>query len=444
VVSPTQSALVRRLLINRAFALLWCGQVITDLGSVVVNTAAVLWLAEHLAASLAPLAVSGVFLATALPSVVVRPFAGVLVDRRDARRTMLWMDALRALALLALTGVLMAALPSSQLAESGIVLVAALYAVLLFSAVCAQFFNPALLALIGDLVPDPAVPRATGLSEMTWNLATVLGPPCAALLLTIAGLSWVLVLDALSFAASFVTIAAIRQPMTRRDVLPARPARGSEFRRALGGGLAFVARDRVVRTIAVSLAIAVFGAGAYNALNVFFVTANLHAAPAAYGVLGGAFGVGSILGALLAGPLAVRIGLARLYSYSMIAVGVIVVVYSRLTSIGPAVVLFAIFGIPNAASNAAFAALLLRATPRDLLGRVSSAVVALYSLTSLCSYLLAGVLAASLLPPLRIVAGEFHFGPLDTLFAAIGALIVLAGIFAAVGLAHSQQSPSSA
>lgn len=434
MVRPTHQALVARLVINRAFALLWCGQVVTDLGNVVFNTAAVLWLAGHISASLAPLAVSGVFLASALPSVLVRPVAGVLVDRRDARRTMLWMDALRALPLLALAGFLTAisraAAPANTAASLGPL--AALYGVLLLAAVCAQFFNPALLALIGDLVPAPDVPRATGLSEATWNLAAVLGPPLAALLLVVASLPWVLALDAVSFAVSFATIAAIRLPAARGRARMAGTAH--DFRHELADGLAFIARDRIVRTVAVSLAIAVFGAGALNALNVFFVTANLHAPSAAYGILGGAFGAGSILGSLLAGPLANRVGLARLYSCSLIAVGAVIAAYSRLASIGPAVIMFTMLGIPNAASNAAFAALLLRATPRDLVGRVSSAVVALYSLAALCSYIVAGLLAASMVLRTSVAVGTLSVGPLDTLFAAVGVLIMLGGIFAAVGL----------
>src|SRR5260370_25662713 len=47
--------------------------------------------------SAAPLAVSGVVLAAALPALLIRPFAGVFVDRWPKQRTMRIMDALRAL-----------------------------------------------------------------------------------------------------------------------------------------------------------------------------------------------------------------------------------------------------------------------------------------------------------------------------------------------------------
>src|SRR5262249_27750092 len=153
----------RMALINQNFARLWSGQVVTDLGSVVFTTALVVWIAAELARgqSWAPLAVSGLLLAQSLPMLLVRPLAGVFVDRWDARRTMLWMDALRAVLVAALlVPLVLPAGPISQLL--------AVYAVVLLVSACGQFFNPALMALINDLVPEGDLPRASGLSETTW------------------------------------------------------------------------------------------------------------------------------------------------------------------------------------------------------------------------------------------------------------------------------------
>src|SRR5262249_15433296 len=77
--------------INRNFALLWWGQAISSIGDYAWDTALVLWIATFLAKGRpwAPLAVSGVLLAAALPQIVVGPIAGVFVDRLDKRRTMI-------------------------------------------------------------------------------------------------------------------------------------------------------------------------------------------------------------------------------------------------------------------------------------------------------------------------------------------------------------------
>src|SRR5262249_14063189 len=79
---------------NRNFAVLWSGQLISNLGDFVFDTTLVVWIATELTRSQpwAPLAVSGVFLAATTPILLIGPLAGVFVDRWDKRRTMLATD----------------------------------------------------------------------------------------------------------------------------------------------------------------------------------------------------------------------------------------------------------------------------------------------------------------------------------------------------------------
>ena len=87
------------ILINRDFALLWVGQIISSIGDFALSATLVLWIVTRLAVNepWAPLAVSGEFLALTIPVVLFGPLAGVFVDRWDKRRTMLTMDLARAL-----------------------------------------------------------------------------------------------------------------------------------------------------------------------------------------------------------------------------------------------------------------------------------------------------------------------------------------------------------
>src|SRR6266852_1850610 len=89
----------RNLLINRNFALLWSGSLISTAGDLIFGTTLILWIATQLTRgqSWAPLAVGGIALSAAIPSFLVGPIAGVLADRWDRRQTMLRMDALRAI-----------------------------------------------------------------------------------------------------------------------------------------------------------------------------------------------------------------------------------------------------------------------------------------------------------------------------------------------------------
>ena len=83
------------LLINRNFALLWSGQIISVVGDFVFETTLVLWIVTRIAQGQpwAPLAVSGLLLAASVPVFIIGPLAGVFVDRWDKRRTMLGMAA---------------------------------------------------------------------------------------------------------------------------------------------------------------------------------------------------------------------------------------------------------------------------------------------------------------------------------------------------------------
>src|SRR5215469_4144312 len=88
-----------RFLINRSFALLWSGQTISVIGDATFSIILVLWVTLLIASgqTWAPLAVSGVLLATIAPEFLVAPLAGVLADRWDRWRLMLAMDAARTL-----------------------------------------------------------------------------------------------------------------------------------------------------------------------------------------------------------------------------------------------------------------------------------------------------------------------------------------------------------
>ncbi|HEU5367178.1 MAG TPA: MFS transporter, partial [Ktedonobacterales bacterium] len=97
--SPAPASKKSSFLINRDFGLLWGGQSISNVGDFVFDTTLILWIATIIATgqSWAPLAVSGVLVATSIPIFLVGPIAGVFVDRWDKRRTMLAMDAARAI-----------------------------------------------------------------------------------------------------------------------------------------------------------------------------------------------------------------------------------------------------------------------------------------------------------------------------------------------------------
>jgi MFS family permease len=427
---PKQAVAKPGLLINRNFALLWYGQAVSQIGDWVFDTTLVIWIGTVLGRGQpwAPLAVSGVLLATALPYFCVGPIAGVFVDRWDKRRTMLAADGIRAgliLLLLALT-----ALPFVRLPLGGIL--AAVYVTVFLASLCSQFFRPSLTALIGDLVAEPYRVRASGLSELTANLAFVIGPAFAGPLVFGIGVGWALLINAVSFAVSFAALFAIRPPAAAAPVEA--PAGASHVVRELLSGLRFYFGNRVLTTLLVSFAIGTLGGGAFNALAIFFVTQNLHADPSLYGVAVAAVGLGAIAGAASGTYLGERFGVVRMFWLATLALGVSIVVLARFTSIGPGLVAYVVFGFTQGPINIAVTPLVLHVTPRELVGRAVAVLEPAIMAASILSLLLAGLLDSTVLHGFHAHLLDFAFGPVDTIYTAVGVLIFASGIYAMLGL----------
>lgn len=420
--------ILSRIIINRDFSLLWLGQAISNLGDFVFDVTLVLWIATDLAAgqSWAPLAVSGVLVAAAVPMVVVGPVAGVFADRWDKRRTLLWMDAMRAVLVVALLIVteIVPHVVGKELARS--LDLAAIYAVVFLASVCSQFFNPSRAALISYVVPPTRRARASGLSQVTTHMAIIVGPPLAGPLFVSVGARSALGVNALSFMMSFAVIFLMNR---RHEESVARVETPNAFRE-WREGLTFFRHNRLLVTILVSIVIVMCGAGALNALDVFFALQNLHANPAMYGFLSGAIGAGAVIGAILTTATIDRVGERRVFWVSLLLLGLFLTVYSRLTSFPVAIVIFFLTGAPMAALNASVMPLVLNATPRELVGRVMAVLTTLMSTVSLGSIAVSGWLVSSLLRGLHAHWLGMTFGPVDSLFTATGLLCVIAGVYA--------------
>ncbi len=423
-------------LINRNYALLWSGQIVSNLGDFVFDTTLVVWIAAVLAKgqTWGPLAVGGVFVAATAPILLVGSFAGVFADRWDKRRTMLIMDASRAV--LILTLILLAAdvVPLPFVPGGALPLearLAAIYVVVFLASTCAQFFNPSRQAILASVVDEDHQPQASSLGQVSFALATIVGPPLAAPLLFTFGAQWALLIDAASFGVSFLAIAAMR--VTREDTQPSSHQR-STLLREYGSGLRFFFGNRVLVTLLIAILITGLGAGALNALDVFFFTNNLHTPALYYGFASAAYAAGALIGAVIGGLFARRLGLTRLVWLSLILLGIGLGVYSRLTSFGPAIPVLFLAGVPQATLNIAVGPIFMRVTPRHLLGRAVAIVQPALTITILISTALAGLLASNVLRGFSQSIGGVTFGPLDTIFGAAALIVLLGGLYAMVNL----------
>jgi len=180
-------------------------------------------------------------------------------------------------------------------------------------------------------------------------------------------------------------------------------------------------------TIAV---VAQCGTGAVNALDVFFVTRNLHASAHLYGFLGMTFGIGAIA----AGRVVQWLGARRALWLGLLVAGAPVVGYARQTGFMGGVLLAFVIAIPMTMVNTAMTPLMLASTPREYLGRMLAVFNPVNQLASMLSVVVAGWLASTVLRNLAGSLGGLRFGPIDTIFTVSGLLIVITGGYALIAL----------
>lgn len=409
------------LLINRNFALLWVGDVISALGDYSFAITLTIWVALTLAKgqSWAPLAITGLVVSSAIPMMVIGPIAGVYVDRWDKRRTMLVVD----LAQFVLVGLLVLTTfwPGGHLPlgwQIGVI-----YADSFLLVAVDQFFNQAGNTLIRDIVAPEDQPRAIGRVLTMVSIGTIVGPAIGAPMFALLGPRLALLANAVSFLFSFALLLAIRPPQVDGS---RQSGEKKKFFPEFSWGLRYLFNSPILRAMLIATVIYTTGTSALSALNIFFVTGNLHTPEALYGLAGGSLGVGTLVGSMFGSKLTKRFGLARVFWWSILAMGVLILIYARLPIFALALVVLFLLGMPSGTVSIAAGPLYFRVTPREVLARTTAVRVSVVSVAGLIGAAIAGYLDSTILSNLHVTVLGMVFSSVDTIIL-VGAIFVLIG-----------------
>jgi MFS family permease len=260
---------------NRDFNLYWAGVVASQIGTR-GTVAANFYQVYALTGSIAYTGLVGAAQAVAL--LVLSPVGGALADRIDRRRLL---QGAQAVALVVAVSLAWLTLSGNAVAWHVVLSV-------VLTTAAATFDQPARQALIPALVPRGQIAQAIALLNPSRELAILLGPLMAGLLITVGGPGLMYVVDAVTYALLVAILAVLRTPPL---ALPS--SRRTVFQSILEGGRYITHRPLIYTLMGLDLAATVFSA--YRVLLPALAVDVLQVGSAGYGVLSAAPSAGALL-----------------------------------------------------------------------------------------------------------------------------------------------------
>ena len=358
---------------RRDFSLLWVAQLVSTAGSSLTDLAASIFVFQQTGSAFL---VGLTLMATAVPSLVVGLVAGVFVDRWDRRRVMIVASLVQA--------VIVAAIPLLI----GIH-VALLYVAILANAGIKMFFEPAYESLIPEIASDEELAAANAFLAIASFGSTAIGFAGAGLLASAFSIDWAFWIDALTFlfSAACVAALALRVPVapTEEDASVAMVAAN------LRVGIRTIFETPALRSMFVLLAPVFFAFGLWNVLLLPMAIRVLGASELQYGIQEGLTSVGFVVGSLVMARYSERLPTGMWIVVGCVGMGIAAVGYGLSPFIGIAVVWAALSGALNSPLSVARQTLLQRHTPRELRGRVFSAMFVVRDVIFLAGMACAGL-----------------------------------------------------
>jgi len=277
---------------NADFRKLWAGQTISELGSVVTRTAVPLVAVLVLAAG--PLQMAFLVVSASLAVLLVGLFAGAWVDRLRRGPILIWTDAVRA--------VLLFSIPAAYL--GGVLRIEQLYLVVFLEGCLGALFRAAYPAYVPSLIGVDRVVEGNSKLATSSSLAEIGGPGLAGGLVQAIGAPLAVLVDAISFMVSAISLVLIR---SREAPRPPRTL-ATPIRLEILEGLRLVRRHAVLVPLTLRSIIAHVAGSFYGVLYTIYLIEDLQLSPLLLGVVVSAGGVGSLVGSFFASRVIARFG----------------------------------------------------------------------------------------------------------------------------------------
>jgi len=413
----------------RTFIVIWSGQLVSTLGSGLTGFALGVWIYQE-TGSTTLFAMN--MLAFAIPTLLMSPIAGALVDRYDRRWMMILSD----------TGAGLSTLAIALLLITDNLQIWHIFIATAVNAAFSTFQWPAYSAVTSLLVPREQLGRAGGMVQIGQAVSQLLAPAAAGALLVTIGLGGVILVDFATFAFAVITLLLVRVPKPAATEA-GEASRGTIWQEAAFGWKYIVARPGLLGLL---LVFAVFNL--LNGLTGPLITPLILDMTSAdmLGYLASIIGVGMLLGTVVmsawGGP---RRKIHGVLGFLMLSGG-----FTMLVGVTPQLVVMAIAGfgmmfvmpIINGSSQAIWQS----KVDADLQGRVFSVrrMIA-WSMTPI-AYALAGPLNDQVFKPLLVEGGALADSIVGQLIGVgpgrgTGLLFIVLGFLSVLAAASGYLNP---
>ena len=349
----------RTLQVHRNFRLFWTGQTVSLIGTWMQSVGQG-WLALELTNS--AFMVGVVAAAGSFPVLLLSLYGGVVADRRSKLRIVIICQVL----------LLVEAAALWWFTWTGRINIDWLLALTTLGGVISAFEIPARQSMIVELVAREDLVEAIALNSGGFNLARILGPSIAAVILAKYGLAWCFGINAISYFAVLASLSRIKLPAWTPVQLLVSPAE------QLKQGLNYIRSSRSVSGLMGVIAIySIFG---FQYLTMMPVVARdvLHTGASGYGLLLTFVGIGALTGALSLAGLGARIRRGRLFNATAYAFAGLTILFSLVRTVHLAAFVLLFLGLTMLINGALANGILQSVVPDELRGRVMATYVFVY------------------------------------------------------------------
>lgn len=316
-----------------AFTIIWIGQMISLLGSAMTAFALTLW-AWLITGEATALALVAFF--SFVPTLLVSPFAGALVDRWNRKFVMMLSDLA---AVLSTVVVLL-------LFSAGNLQIWHLYVTGAFAGAFGAFQFPAYSAAVTTMVSKEQYGRASGMLSTAQFASSIFAPVLAAILLGVIGIAGILTIDVLTFlvAIGALLLPHIPQPKVSEE---GRRGRGSLWKESFYGFRYILDRPSLLGLLLIFFGVNLVATFAFTVLSPM-VLARTGNDQMALGIVQSAIGVGGVAGSIVlsiwGGPRRKIHGV--LIGLTLAMLGILLVGFGRDAYTWASAAFFAMFFIP--------------------------------------------------------------------------------------------------